>query len=443
MNIKEQIAEKQQDVIRDLAELVSYPTVSHPNEDGTPFGKANSACLHRALQIGENYGFKAVNLDDYCGYLEMGQGDKIIGVVAHLDVVPVSEDWATDPFEMTRIGDNFYGRGTTDDKGAAVCALTAMRLLKENNISLNKRIRLILGCAEETGSRCVRHYVEKEGRVDYGFTPDGNFPLVYGEKGMVSALFKGKSDKIADIKGGTVSNAVANKCTFTLNCEINEEKLDAYFKQSRIEYTYENNILTVIGRSAHASMPELGINAVSHGFEGLYKAGIDDELVTAYHNLIGLGYNGENLHVDFTDDYGNLTFNVGLAFKKEDEIICTIDIRFPVTMQQEDIMKPMRENGGKFIEIKGGADALFFPLDNPMIDALLRAYYKVKGDESEKPLVIGGGTYAKSMGNIVAFGCEVEGIDFHIHDDNEYVSLESLLFQIEAYYEALVNLQQI
>ncbi|MBQ4253493.1 MAG: Sapep family Mn(2+)-dependent dipeptidase [Erysipelotrichaceae bacterium] len=443
MNIKQEVLNRKEDIIRDLGQLVSYPSVYAEDEEGSPFGKANREVLEKALEIAESYGFKTANLDNYCGYVEMGQGEEVIGIVAHLDVVPVSESWATDPFTMTRIGDTFYGRGTTDDKGAAVCALNAMRILKDNGVTMNKRIRLILGCNEESGSRCIRHYVEKEGPVSCGFTPDGYFPLVYGEKGMVGGVFKGKSEHITGISGGIVSNAVAARCRFEIRGEIDEKKLDDYFRKSKVEYEFRDNVLTVIGRAAHASTPELGINAISHGFEALYQAGINDELVDAYHNLIGLGYNGEKLGIGFEDEYGKLTFNIGLASIKDGEIVCTIDIRFPVTMKKEEIIEPMKANGGKWIEVFRGSDSLFFPLDHPMIGAMLSAYYKVKGSDEEKPMTIGGGTYAKAMPNIVAFGCEYMDVDSHIHDDNEFVTLDSLLFQSEVYAEALLNLLEI
>ncbi len=58
-----------------------------------------------------------MNLDNYCGYAEMGEGDEIVGIAGHLDIVPVGGDWSYNPFELTRKGDYVYGRGTTDDKG--------------------------------------------------------------------------------------------------------------------------------------------------------------------------------------------------------------------------------------------------------------------------------------------------------------------------------------
>ena len=440
---KERIKDYKDDIVKDLAALVAYPSVY--SEDEPPFGKQNKLCLHEALSIAESYGFKTVNVDDYCGYIEMGQGDEIIGVLAHLDVVPVSkESWKTDPFVLTEIDGKYYGRGTSDDKGAVIASLTAMRMLKEKEPTFNKRVRLILGCNEESGSRGVAHYVEKYGYVDCGFTPDGAFPLVFGEKGMVSGLFSGTSNKIADIKGGTVSNAVASRVDIKLNnTNINEEKLDAFFKENNIKYQLENNTLTVFGNAAHASTPQLGVNAISFAMEGLYVAGINDDLVDAYHNLISTTYDGSKLGINFVDEYGSLTFNIGLAFKKDDKICFTIDIRFPVTMKKENIIEPMKQNGGEWISNLDGIDPLFFSPDHPMIKALENAYIEVTGDTNKKPMTMGGGTYAKEMNNIVAFGCDDEEYDYHIHDDDEFVTMESLLNQVACYYQAIINLMEI
>ncbi len=436
------IDQYKEEMLQDLAELVSYPSVY--SEDAAPFGQANIDCLNAALKIAEGYGFKTVNLDNYCGYVEMGQGEEIIGILAHLDVVPVSDTWATNPFELTEKDGKYYGRGTSDDKGAGIASLTAMRMLQEKASSFNKRVRLIWGCNEESGSKGVKYYLSKEGAVDCGFTPDGNFPLVYGEKGMVGGAFVGTSAKILDIKGGTVSNAVAANCTVTLadGC-VCENCLAKFFNENNITYTFENNVLTVTGVAAHASMPELGVNAISYAMEGLYQAGIDDDLVTAYHNLIGLDYNGNNASVGFEDEYGKLTFNIGLAFKKDDKLCFTIDIRFPVTYKSETVINALNENGQGYIKAFGGAEPLFFPLDHPMIKALYSAYVEATGDSESKPLCIGGGTYAKAMPNIVAYGCEDDKYNYHIHDDNEFVTWESLEMQVACYYQAILNLLEI
>lgn len=438
-NIKEKVLAQKDEIINDLKTLVSYPSINNNNENNTPFGIANQQVLHKALQIAQNYGFKTVNLDDYCGYIEMGQGKEIIGVVCHLDVVPVSPTWSYDPFTLTQVENKLYGRGSTDDKGPAVCSLHALKILKEIEPTMNKRIRLILGCNEETGSECMAHYIKCEGHVDLGFTPDGNFPVIFGEKGMVSGIIQKQSTKIENCSGGTVSNAVANSAVFKLKSDcINQDKLDNYFKENNITYTYKDNTLTVKGVAAHASTPNLGVNAISYGIEGLYQANINDPFIDEYHKLIGTYYDGRNLGINFKDEYGPLTFNVGLISSDKDIITATIDIRFPVSSNKNDVLNKMKIHDS--IKNLHGVDPLFFEPNHPMIKALCDAYYSITNDTENKPMVIGGGTYAKSMHNIVAFGCEFPNRDYHIHDDDEFTTVEELLLQTELYTQALINL---
>ncbi|MBQ6653915.1 MAG: Sapep family Mn(2+)-dependent dipeptidase [Erysipelotrichaceae bacterium] len=439
---KEDILPYKEDIIRDLGMLVSYPSVYA--EDAPPFGQANIDCLNAALKLAEGYGFKTVNLDNYCGYVEMGQGDEIVGILAHLDVVPVSENWTSDPFVLRQEGDMLYGRGTSDDKGAGVCALTALRMLKDREPQFRKRVRLIWGCNEESGSRGVEHYVEQEGYVDCGFTPDGEFPLVFGEKGMVFATLRAPSEKILAIEASSAHNIVPAKCTVTLkpNC-YDPRRLADYLNEHEISFELKDDVLTVNGAAAHASLPEKGVNALSYAMEALHYAGIDDEFVNVYHDLVGLDYNGKNASVGFEDEYGKLTMNLGVAEKKDGDVCASIDIRFPVTMKKEDIIRPLEEAGQGYIIETEGVDPLFFPLDHPMIKALMKAYVDVTGDTESQPMAIGGGTYAKDMHGIVAFGCDDGKHNYRIHDDDEFVTVDSLLMQTACYYQAILNLLEI
>ncbi len=439
--IKEKVQAYMPEIVKNLTDLVSYPSVY--SEDAKPFGQANIDCLNHALKIGEDYGFTAVNVDNYAGYIEIGEGEEVIGVVGHLDVVPVSDTWNTDPFKVTVIDDKLYGRGTSDDKGGVICSLTAMKILSEIKPKLNKRIRLIMGCNEESGSAGLRYYIQKHGYVDCGYTPDGWFPVVFGEKGTAGGLLKINSEIITNASGGTAPNAVIAKVTFNIDpSTFDEKKYAEYLKENGLTYTYEDTKMTVYGTAAHASTPEMGINAWSHAIEALYVAGAKDNYIETYHSLIGTGYNGEGLGVDLSDEYGRLTLNIGLIKQEGETITATIDSRFPVTMTHQPICDLLTTNGKGYVVNVHGSDPLFFPLDSPMIKALLDAYYSF-GDSNLKPVTIGGGTYAKTMHNIVAFGCDTGEYNWHIHDDNEFTTLNSLQTQTEIYVQALLNLLEI
>jgi len=209
MNIKEEIHSLSEEMLTNLGRLVAIDSQLGTPAEGKPFGEGPAKALEEGLKIADELGFKTVNLDNYCGYAEMGEGDEIVGIAGHLDIVPVGGDWTYDPFKLTREGDHVYGRGTTDDKGPILEALYAMKLLRDHGVKLNKRVRLIMGCNEETGSRCMAHYNQVAEELSCGFTPDANFPCIHGEKGQLGMMAYSKNTRILSMNGGFVSNAPA------------------------------------------------------------------------------------------------------------------------------------------------------------------------------------------------------------------------------------------
>lgn len=438
--IKEFIEDNLEEMKKDLGILVSYN--SEYSNDELPFGRNNHLVLDEAIKMMEKVGLNTTNLDYYCGYGEVGQGDKVIGIVAHLDVVPCSSDWSNDPFKMIEKDGFLYGRGVSDDKGAAIASLYALKYLIETKYQFKKRVRLILGCNEETGSRCINHYVEKMGHVDMGFTPDADFPGIYAEKGMIGGALVGES-KIIDIKGGEASNIVCKKveCQLPIN-SFDEDKFKEFMDSHNIKYEYSNGEMIVYGKSAHASTPDLGVNAINYLFEGLYVSGFEDDYCKMVHDYFGLDKHGEKLGFEsLKDDVSNTSVNLGVIKKVNNNISTSIDIRFPVKTTSDKCLDLLNKNpyykNGHVIE------PLYFDINSPMIKALKKAYVDVTGDKQTEMEAIGGGTYAKSMNNIIAFGCEFIGEDNHIHDDDERLSINSLKKQVEIYVEAIKNLNEV
>ena len=399
MNIKEEIHALSEEMIANIGRLVAIDSQLGTPEEGRPFGQGPAMVLDEALKIADELGFKTVNLDNYCGYAEIGEGDDIIGIAGHLDIVPAGGGWTHDPFKLTREGDYVYGRGTTDDKGPVMEALYAMKLLRDSGVKLNKRIRLIMGCNEETGSKCMEHYNKVAEELSCGFTPDASFPCIHGEKGMFSMMAHSKNTRI-----------------ISMNAK---------------------------GVPAHASTPTLGVNAAGVTFECLEKAGFEDDFVKFYNSHLGTACDGSGIGLKCEDTYGNLTFCNGIVKTENGEITCTIDIRFPVTLKTDDIRKmcegKLEDENGR-IELLGGENPLFFPRESALVTALYKAYTDVTGDTENQPLVIGGGTYAKSLKNIIAFGPEKPGIDYRIHGADEFMLVSGMEEDVYLYMEAIKNL---
>jgi len=447
--IKERIAQLTDDMVQDLADLVQVDSQLGEAKPGMPFGKGPAEVLARALAIAERMGLETKNLDNYCGYAQIGSGKDIVGLVAHLDVVPPGEGWNTDPFCLTNIGGMLYGRGVSDDKGAAVASLYTLMLLKESGIPLNKRVRVILGCNEETGSKCMEHYNQVEEPVTAGFTPDGEFPGIHGEKGMMKMTAYSKHTKIRSMNGGFVSNAVCSRCTAVVDAkDVDVEALKAALGRTKLnsfQVTEENGEVTIYaeGVAAHASLPLLGVNAAGCIMQALEAAGMQDDFVTYYNTHIGTDCDGAGYGIKLKDEYGGLTLNNGIVKTEDGRISCTIDIRVPVTFtpnQMRELVSPYLEDDKGVTVIDHISESLFYPPDSPLVTALYNAYVQVTGDTETRPMVIGGGTYAKSIPGIIAFGCKFPGFEDHIHDANEQLLITDLQRQVEIYIQAVKNL---
>ncbi len=450
MDVRSMVEQYRDELLEKLGKLVAINSEEGTPLPDAPFGEGPRKALTTALAMMEADGFKTVNLDNYAGYAEMGQGNQLIGIVGHLDIVPAKKEdgWDSDPFVMTEKDGVLYGRGVSDDKGAVVASMIAMKVIRDMGIDVNKRIRLIMGTNEETGSKCLAHYVEKEGSVDYGFTPDGEFPGVHGEKGMVAAVYRSRKTGIRSIEGGTAKNVVCPQCRIEVDrCSFSKKKLEDYFNNHNLSYSIEDGESTVAvtlnGVAAHASTPELGTNAISYLMCGLKEAGYQDPFVDFYCSHFGTSYDGSGVGAACSDEYGPLTLNNGMICMKDGRVEGTIDIRFPVTLMSRQVVKMMSEHledeGGE-IEILSTVEPLYFDPESPLVTSLLSAYQEVTGDTKTMPMVIGGGTYAKGIDNTIAFGCAFPDKDYRIHNTNEFVGIDELLKQAEIYVAAIIKL---
>lgn len=273
-------------IINSICDLITIPSVSAESNDSRfPFGKECSEALKYFLSLAESLGFKTKNVDGYCGWAEFGKGEEIIGIIGHLDVVPANEeDWEYSPFIPTVEGNYIYGRGALDDKGPVIASLYAMKAvfdyIKDNNIQLNKRIRLIVGLNEEKDWKCINYYKEHEELPSIGFSPDADFPCIYAEKGVLSLSI---SDKLNDNQKISIEDIDCNDNALNVVPKFTSVtlKIDKHLKLNSLidnlkniidKYNYEIDIykidnerikLSSYGVSSHSSHPELGTNAIS------------------------------------------------------------------------------------------------------------------------------------------------------------------------------------
>lgn len=190
--MEDYIDSKKDEIIQELKSIIAFRSVSDKCESNeAPFGEECKKVLDYTLALGEKLGFRTKNIDGYCGYIEFGEGEEMVGIIGHLDVVPASieDGWTNSPFEAIVRDGKIYGRGAIDDKGPVIASLYAMKAVAEK-MQVRKRVRLILGLNEEKNWECINYYKKNEELPTIGFSPDADFPCIYAEKGIVTLRFE-------------------------------------------------------------------------------------------------------------------------------------------------------------------------------------------------------------------------------------------------------------
>ncbi|MDR1511001.1 MAG: Sapep family Mn(2+)-dependent dipeptidase, partial [Synergistaceae bacterium] len=262
------------DMLASLSELVGIPSVLEESErsDAHPFGPRMTEALEKFLETARKFGFRTANIDNMSGYAEIGEGP-LFGVLAHLDVMPAgnAENWESPPFEMTIADGRVYGRGVNDDKGPAVSALYALKALAGSGVKLNRRFRIIAGLDEESGFRCIERYKNSEEIPEMSFSPDGMFPVVNGEKGIINFIMRRKISgvdtarlpELSSIRGGDRFNIVPDKLElFFRRASAGNLELVLMPIGATVESTGNGVLVQVHGRSAHAMEPQKGDNSI-------------------------------------------------------------------------------------------------------------------------------------------------------------------------------------
>lgn len=455
-DLKEKIYNCKDDIVNNLCEFVRIESVESNPEKGMPFGKNVNDALNYVLNLSEKLGFKSKNLDNHVGYCEYGNGEELIGILGHVDVVEASDGWEYPPFEAQIHDGKIYGRGTVDDKGPLLACMYALYLLKESNININKRIRIIFGTNEETGWKGIKHYIREEEIPSFSFTPDGNFPVIHGEKGILGFhLYKElmrKSKYIKSIQGGTSANVVPSICKAVLynNETILRKIKEKIHNHKNISYNIKDNEIELIstGKSSHASQPELGDNSINNLLRFLIEItdcdGEIERFIKCYSETFGFDYNGSFIFGNLSDEIsGSLTFNIGKVEFSGNKIKMTYDIRYPISYNYEDIYEAIIKSSRK-LECSYSEFEHFAPIyvdkNSKLIKTLMAVYSNHTGDNITPPLVIGGGTYARAFENCVAFGPVFPNEKELAHGSNEFISIDRLLELVEVYTKTIEEL---
>ncbi|MGM0804743.1 MAG: dipeptidase PepV [Bacillota bacterium] len=463
INWKEQVEKRKKQLMEDTKGLLRIPSLLDEEnaKAGAPFGHEIEKALTYMLDLGKDSGMTVKNVDGYAGHIEIGNGEDIVGVLCHVDVVPPGDGWSVDPFGAEVKDGKIFARGAIDDKGPTMAAFYGMKIIQELELPLSKRVRMIIGCDEESNWQCVRHYFTKEEMPAIGFAPDADFPIISAEKGIFDVEFRLKTDQERDknelrllsFTSGQRLNMVPDYAEAKIQgsgLEEVQQLFEAFGQKSGVEYAaqIEGDALTlkVKGKSAHGSTPEMGKNAGlilggylnTLSFTGKAKSFLKllDELTCEY--------TGDKLNIAAEDEAsGKLTVNAGvLSYSGTEGGKVGLNIRYPVTHDSKKIEHTLLTRAKKddwSMRIIENNPPNYVEENHPLIKTLQKVYEDQTGKKGEL-MAIGGGTYARSLETGVAFGALFPGREDVAHQKDEHMFVEDLLLASAIYAQAIYEL---
>ena len=463
--IDEWIDSHKEEYLADLARLVAVPSAANlgvaPGE--FPFGEGSAAVLKTAKEMAEGYGFEVENRDNFCLVAHVGAGSEKVGILGHLDVVPCGDDWKYPPYALTRLpdGDTIVGRGVMDDKGPLWASVYAVRCLKELGVLPRRAIEIFMGGDEECGMEDVKHYKATSERLPVvTFTPDSEYPICHGEKGIMRFNFTipNESSNVVSFVGGTVRNVVAGHAELVLSGVSFDEAAAKLAGRDRVSVALDGENVKIIaeGASVHASTPENGVNAIGVAANAALEAGLAKGGAVAALGFIAKvlsDYNGAAIGVPLEDEPSGKLTHVGGVVRTGDGVLdLSIDIRYPVTCKGGDVLAAITAETAKYgVSVYNVTDSapLYIPADSELVGMCMETVGELFPEKTWKPYTMGGGTYARNMPNAYALGAEDP--DFvspfglfrgGIHQPDECAGIAQLVKTMKIYARLLLKLDE-
>ena len=425
------IDEHFEELLEHTREIVRIPSVeAESSGPASPYGKNVRDAEDYMLKVaGSEYGFEThENEGLYCyvdAGIEEGVDKEMLALVCHLDVVPEGSGWTHPCFGAEIEGETVYGRGTVDDKGPAMAALHALKAVRDCGYKFKRQVRLIYGLNEETGMRCIEEYLKNERTPDISFTPDGSYPLCNSEFGICHAAFRKTYSSGISFNAGVAANVVPPEAFATVNGREYSEK----------------------GVQTHASTPWEGVNAAQKMINTL--AALDDlgeedrKVLTVLKKHLGTGYHGEGFNLYYEDETGKQTLNLGIVKWDENGFEMVLDLRCPSAVRPETVKEKLtaafRECGAELVSFNF-SEGYYLSPDTEIVSKLMKVYQDRTGDKESKPIVMGGGTYARHLPNCVSFGPEGYMDVYSCHIPDEYITFEQLKFNTKMLADAIIAL---
>lgn len=463
---KEKVLEYENQMIDDLKGLLSIESVrddSKASEDA-PVGPGPRQALDYMYELAERDGFSTHDVDHIAGRIEAGQGEDVLGILCHVDVVPAGDGWDSAPFDPVVTDDAIIARGTLDDKGPTIAAYYAVKILNDMNVDWKKRIHMIIGTDEESDWKCTDRYFQTEEMPTLGFAPDAEFPAIHGEKGITTFdLIQDQINEDVDepdyellnFESGQRYNMVPDHAEARVLVKENMtdviQNFEYFVEQNELqgESTVDSGILilTVEGKAVHGMDPSLGVNAGLYLLKFLSSLNLDKsakDFVEFNNRYLFDSHFGEKMGMKFhTDVMGDVTTNIGIIkYDNKEAGRYGVNLRYPQGFEFEEAVERFTneiKDIGFSLELGKVQKPHYVDKDDPFVEKLVKAYRNQTGDMTE-PYTIGGGTYARNLDKGVAFGAMFEDTEDLMHQKNEYMTKKQLINATSIYLEAIYAL---
>jgi succinyl-diaminopimelate desuccinylase len=473
INWLEEVEKRKEELIATTQSFLRIKSVLDPAtaREGAPFGEGIRKALDFALQVCADAGMTTKDVDGYAAHAEFGEGAEMIGILSHVDVVPEGDGWSTPPYAAEIVDGKIVARGAIDDKGPAMAAIFAAKIVKELGLPLTKRVRLIFGTDEESNWRCVKTYFQREEMPAMGFTPDADFPLIYAEKGLTDLTFRQTREafegqqlaakaevdaKLLSLAAGLRMNMVPDRGEATLLAvgEPAEQIADRYRRYlaetgltGDVAVEGDRVTLRMQGVSVHGMDPSKGVNAGTELVRFLTTLSLDEraeQFAQFTDRYLHRQHYGEALGIAHDDpEMGPLTVNTGvIEYAADGEIVFRVNIRYPHSQpyeRWEPILLNRLAEAAFRLEVEEHLKPHRVDPSHPLVTTLQRVYAEQTGQEANI-IAIGGATYGRSLDVGVAFGPLFPGRPDCAHQRDEFILIDDLVKATAIYAQAIYEL---
>ncbi|MHA5099448.1 dipeptidase PepV [Oenococcus oeni] len=464
---KSESSKVQKQLLKDLKSLVAVKSVRDDlnSSDDAPLGPGPRDGLYKFSEMTGRDKFQLKILKNVVSYLEYapkGADDQYVAILAHVDVMPAGDGWETDPFKAVERSGKIFGRGTADDKGPGLAAYYGLKIVRDLNLPLKHRVRFILGSDEENDWTGVNYYFKNQPQPLLGFSPDADFPIINGEKGLAQyeLHFAGRNSgrlKLLNFQSGYRTNMVPGKAVAI----IQGNDLDTFIGEFK-NYLSGKTVLsgtaslekdrltiTLEGKQAHGAWPEQGKNAGTYLAEFLKDFAFSENAKDFLNYLGTVAHQdpkGEKLGIASTDKVmGNLSMNVGIMhFIDQEDSFINLNIRFPKSTNNKQILEGLNSSKPKamkepFVNKGFVQEQHYVAPDDPLVRILLDIYQKQTG-EAAYDKVIGGGTFGRLMKRGVGYGALFPDAEATMHQANENFRIADLERATSIYAQAIYEI---